>query len=412
MLATCALVAMPLAAFAGDGPYVGVEGGVNFLHNQSNLDQSKFDVDYIGGLTGGYSFANGLRPELELDFRRNTLQALAGNGNVSGHERAYTAMGNVWYDFKSANGLFAILHPYVGGGIGYARPTVENFATPAGSATDFDGHSNRFAYQLGAGVGYDLTRNLALTADYRFLRTDKGDFQNLAAGGTVQDYYQAQSVMVGLRYSFGAPAPMPVSVVKPAPVVAAAPSRAPAPVIDSDGDGVPDNLDKCPNTPHGFKVDANGCIIKQTVVLRGVNFELNSDKMTGPARDTLDQVAAALKGQPGLDVEIDGHTDSKGTAAYNLKLSKKRAEAVRSYLIGKGVEAHNLVAKGFGLTKPVASNSTEIGRAENRRVEFVVLNVPATVKVVNENPTAQSTQAAEDLDKPAKKAKQKKAANP
>ncbi|TXH04815.1 MAG: OmpA family protein [Nevskiaceae bacterium] len=411
-LAACTLAALPFAAMAGDGAYIGLEGGADFLHHQTVLGDSKFDPGYVGGITGGYAFANGLRPELELNYRYDNLRSIGGSKNVDGVEKAYSAMGNLWYDFKSDHGLLATLHPYVGAGIGYVRPTVDAFRTPSGGPVAFDGHDNVFGYQLGAGAGYDLTRNLTLSLDYRALRTLKADF-NAPPAGTASDRYQTQSVMLGLRYSFGAPkavpVAMPVAAAAPAPAPAAPPRALPAAApVDSDHDGVPDNLDKCPNTPRGFTVDADGCIVKQTVVLRGVNFELNSDRMTGPARQTLDEVAAALKGQPGLSVEIDGHTDSKGSAAYNLALSKKRAEAVRSYLVGQGVEGRNLTAKGFGLTKPVASNDTEAGRAENRRVEFVVVNAPATVKVVNQNPTEASKTAAEGADKkPAKKAKRK-----
>jgi OOP family OmpA-OmpF porin len=160
--------------------------------------------------------------------------------------------------------------------------------------------------------------------------------------------------------------------------------------LDSDGDGVPDYLDKCPGTPKGFKVDASGCIIEQTVILRAVNFEFNSDKLTPAARDTLDSVAAGLTGQSSLNVEIAGYTDSVGSAPYNLALSKKRAESVRSYLVSKGLSASRLVAKGYGKTKPIADNKTEEGRAENRRVEFAVLTKPLDVKVVKKGPTTAS----------------------
>ncbi|MGH8506386.1 MAG: OmpA family protein [Stenotrophobium sp.] len=371
LIAACALATLPLAAMAGDGPYLGAEGGVNFLKSQLG---TSFNTGWVGGLTGGYAFENGLRPELELDFRRNEADAASG---TDGHVKAETAMANLWYDVKASNGLFSVVHPYIGAGVGFARPTIVT--------TGLSAHDNSFAYQAGAGFGYDLTRNLTASVDYRFLRTD----HNYLAGGELR--YQVQSVMAGLRYSFGAAPAAAVAVA--APVAAAASTPEPR-VIDSDGDGVPDNLDKCPNTPHGFHVDANGCIVQQTVILRGVNFEFNSDSLTAPSRETLDEVAAALNGQPELNVEINGYTDSVGAASYNQKLSKKRAEAVRSYLIGKGIKGDKLVAKGFGKEHPVASNKTAEGRTENRRVEFVVLNKPAHVKVISKDATKQSKAAA------------------
>jgi OmpA-OmpF porin, OOP family len=142
---------------------------------------------------------------------------------------------------------------------------------------------------------------------------------------------------------------------------------------DADGDGVPDDADQCPNTPAGVQVDAKGCAIEQTIVLQNVNFETGSAVLTGQATKVLDSIASALKGQPNIHVEISGHTDSTGTPAFNLTLSQQRAESVRQYLIGKGVDAGRMATQGFGETKPLVSNNTEAGRAQNRRVEFKIL---------------------------------------
>jgi outer membrane protein OmpA-like peptidoglycan-associated protein len=144
---------------------------------------------------------------------------------------------------------------------------------------------------------------------------------------------------------------------------------------DSDGDGVPDDVDQCPNTPPGVKVDAKGCAIEQTVVLQDVNFETASAVLTGQATKVLDGIAAALRGQPNIRVEIGGHTDDTGQPTYNLVLSQQRAESVRQYLIGKGIDAARMSTQGYGELKPIASNKTEEGRAQNRRVEFkIILN--------------------------------------
>jgi outer membrane protein OmpA-like peptidoglycan-associated protein len=141
---------------------------------------------------------------------------------------------------------------------------------------------------------------------------------------------------------------------------------------DSDGDGVPDDLDQCPNTPAGVKVDAKGCAIEQTLVLQSVNFETASAVLTLYSTKVLDGVADALKGQANIRVEIAGHTDSKGGAKYNLTLSQLRADAVKQFLLTKGIDAGRMTTKGFGDTQPLVSNSTEAGRAQNRRVEFKI----------------------------------------
>lgn len=146
---------------------------------------------------------------------------------------------------------------------------------------------------------------------------------------------------------------------------------------DADGDGVWDGIDKCPDTPKGVAVDEVGCPkqtlfsgTSRTLVLEGVNFALNSANLTIESDTTLDRVAKALVEFPDIRVEVAGHTDSSGSDSYNLGLSQRRADAVKTYLIGKGVAADRLTTKGYGETEPVADNKTEEGRARNRRVEL------------------------------------------
>ncbi len=137
--------------------------------------------------------------------------------------------------------------------------------------------------------------------------------------------------------------------------------------LDSDGDGVVDSKDQCPNTARGAKVDAKGCALVTT--LNGVHFEFDSAVLTGEAEEVLDQAAATLKSSSG-SVVVVGHTDDRGDAGYNQQLSEARAQAATSYLISQGVSASRLSAKGMGQTEPVADNGTANGRAMNRRVEL------------------------------------------
>ncbi|MEQ3637323.1 MAG: OmpA family protein [Thalassolituus sp.] len=144
-------------------------------------------------------------------------------------------------------------------------------------------------------------------------------------------------------------------------------------VPDSDGDGIPDNRDKCPNTIAGGKVDGDGCLLtNQTITFNNIGFELDSAKLTATSRPLVDRLGKALTSQTNFNVEIAGHTDSTGSAEYNETLSDKRAKAVRQYLIDNGVAAERLTARGYGEMVPVASNETSSGRAMNRRVEFRV----------------------------------------
>ena len=150
-------------------------------------------------------------------------------------------------------------------------------------------------------------------------------------------------------------APAPPKVAAAAPVAAA--------VVDSDGDGVPDSRDKCPNTPKGVKVNADGCW-----ELKGVYFD--SDKAVIKDTKVLDEATAILKANPKLTGEVRGYTDSTASAEYNQKLSEARAKAVRDYFVKQGIAPERIRAKGFGETNPVASNDTVEGRAQNRRVEL------------------------------------------
>ncbi|SDN13407.1 OmpA family protein [Vreelandella arcis] len=138
--------------------------------------------------------------------------------------------------------------------------------------------------------------------------------------------------------------------------------------LDSDNDGVPDYRDQCPNTPAGVEVNSLGC--PDSVVLQEVNFEFDSAQLTSEARNVLNGVAERLVNNPGVRVRIEGHTDSVGSNQYNMDLSQARAESVTSYLASRGVDANRMMAEGFGEEQPIATNDTEAGRAENRRVEL------------------------------------------
>ncbi len=145
--------------------------------------------------------------------------------------------------------------------------------------------------------------------------------------------------------------------------------------LDSDGDGVVDSKDACPGTPRGVKVDERGCEIKaKAISLSGIYFVTDSAELKNESVAVLNATAETLRANPGIDVEIAGHTDSVGTVDYNQGLSERRANAVRDYLIAQGVNGSRLSASGYGESQPVADNSTAEGRAQNRRVELRVHN--------------------------------------
>jgi outer membrane protein OmpA-like peptidoglycan-associated protein len=151
------------------------------------------------------------------------------------------------------------------------------------------------------------------------------------------------------------------------------------PILDRDKDGFADDVDRCPDEPG---VAPDGCPRKYTlvevkkdriVIKQQVRFATAKWKVLPDSYALLDQVVQVLKDQPAMRVSVEGHTDSVGGEAMNMKLSQARAEAVRDYLVRKGVAEDRLEAVGYGPTKPIASNKSETGRAQNRRTEFRIV---------------------------------------
>ncbi len=144
---------------------------------------------------------------------------------------------------------------------------------------------------------------------------------------------------------------------------------------DTDGDGVADNEDRCPEVKGS--IANKGCpemkiedVKKITQIASKIFFETNSDKLKVASLVQLDELSEILKRYEGANLIIEGHTDSKGEDAYNMTLSQKRTESVKSYLMGKGIMESRLTATGFGETKPIDDNNSVTGRAKNRRVEL------------------------------------------
>ncbi|NUO07591.1 MAG: OmpA family protein [Candidatus Brocadia sp.] len=136
--------------------------------------------------------------------------------------------------------------------------------------------------------------------------------------------------------------------------------------IDSDGDGVYDKDDQCPDTPIGAMVDSRGCW-----VVKGVTFDYKKWDIKEEFDSNLGNIVSVLQKNPDMHIRIEGHTDNIGSMEYNIDLSRKRAQAVKDYLVGKGIDGSRISIAGFGFQKPIASNDTEEGRSLNRRAEIV-----------------------------------------
>ena len=160
---------------------------------------------------------------------------------------------------------------------------------------------------------------------------------------------------------------------------------------DTDGDGLIDRLDSCPNVPG--PASNNGCPIVEKVVVKepvkvqltkeeeevinkvfkNLEFETGKSVIRDVSFSALNELSELLKKKPNFKLLVDGHTDNVGKVAYNLKLSQNRADAVKQYLVGKGIDGSRITAKGYGMSKPIASNKTAEGRQKNRRVEFTIV---------------------------------------
>lgn len=292
---------------------------------------------------------------IEGQFFGDTLQMPRGTNNAM--------QQGLGLDLVYAFGQRSEFTPYVLAGVAAVHNDV---ATP---------RADRISPAYDVGIGFTkaiFSDNLRVRAEARAVYDD---FQ-----GGKTDY----RAFAGLEYALGNKKPVEVVkevevekvVIKEVPVekiVYVTPEPV-APVnVDDDGDGVINERDKCPNTLKGAKVDGNGCVVEQTMTIRDITFEFNSARLTKNAQILMENVVSFLRSDPKVHLSISGHTDSKGSDAYNLKLSRARAKEVRDYLIGYGIAASRLDAAGYGERRPVASNDTAEGRELNRRVEFRIL---------------------------------------
>jgi OmpA-OmpF porin, OOP family len=181
--------------------------------------------------------------------------------------------------------------------------------------------------------------------------------QNLAAttgcgfASTADSLAPASEMADFVEKVFLSPAPIPVA--------------APEPLIDSDGDGVPDHLDRCPGTPQGAVVDSEGCWI-----IGKIHFDFDSAEIKPDAIPVLNEISEVMMINPGLMMNINGFTCNIGTMEYNQRLSERRAQAAKNYLVDEGINSNRFIINGFSYTMPISPNDTIEGRRMNRRVEF------------------------------------------
>ncbi|MGI4945045.1 MAG: OmpA family protein [Janthinobacterium lividum] len=359
LLATTLLGAAPIAAMAQpiSGIYVGAGAGYNLLQDEHlrpspGLGQTahtryRFGNGYDGVASVGYGFGNGLRTEIEGHYDYNDVNNRVRTANPSsttGHTESYGALANVLYDFNLQNfGINLPITPYVGVGAGYLWTHLSPLTSAYnnGNVLRVGGTNGSFAYQGIVGVSYNIpfVPGLAATAEYRYLgQLNQEAFQGeyfrstgTAKGNADFDTQHNHEFMVGLRYAFNqAPPPPP-----PAPMAQPTPPMAPA----------------------------------RTYL---VFFDWDRADLTDRARQIINEAAQASTRVQTTRIEVNGYTDLSGTAAYNERLSVRRAESVQAELVRDGVPRQAIMIHGFGETHPLVPTAQGVREPQNRRVEIIL----------------------------------------
>jgi outer membrane protein OmpA-like peptidoglycan-associated protein len=345
------------------GPYVSLGGGGNLLQDEhlrldENFPAGKFRYD-TGGAAGvgavGYGFGNGFRVEVEGDFRDNGLHQYLGTSfptSASGHQQNYGGMMNALFDMDVRS---PYLYPYFGGGIGYMRTRWENIqdnGTSTAYAFEARGTHGDLAYQGIFGLAFPVAfvPGLSITAEYRFMSLlGNGSFGGRSIGtegpygpkplsearGNVDiTSDNNHSALLGIRYEFFPPAPPP-----PPSFAAPPPQAAPAPEPS------------------------------RTYL---VFFDWDRADLTARARQIVAEAAQASTHVQTTRIEVNGYTDLSGTAAYNQKLSVRRADSVAAELIRDGVQKNEISIHGYGEGSPLVPTAQGVREPQNRRVEIVL----------------------------------------
>jgi len=363
-LAVAGLGLQPLAAAAAQGDWL-LRGGIGVVDPKSNnLSLSpeaevQVDTGISATIEAAYFFADRWAVELlaAYPFTHDVdIDGAEGAGNVGEVDHLPPTL-SLQYHFNP-EGTF---RPYVGVGVNYTTFFSEKTkGALAGLDLELD-DSWGAAGQIGADVA--LGDNWFLNGVVRYIDIDSDASLDGGDLGEVEIDPFVYQLQVG--YRFGQAVPVAAAAPVAAAVAAPPPPPPPPPPADSDGDGVVDASDQCPDTPKGDRVSAQGCSCDVT---RQLTFKLNSAELTDEDKKILDEVAENLTRLKFVSGTVVGHTDSSGSEAYNQGLSERRAQAAASYLETKGIGAGRLKVSGAGESEPIADNATKEGREQNRRV--------------------------------------------
>lgn len=313
--------------------YVGAGLGLVKAPSTSVTDTAsrnvRFDDGTMGSLFFGRDYGANWRAEVELSRRAAGLKSVSGTA-ASGEMLATSLMANAIYDFNG-NGPIT---PYLGAGLGFTQVKLDN-ARPFG-ASSINDSDRGIGLQGIAGVSYAMNQAVDLFADYRYFTARNIDLVTVA-GNAASLTPKTHSVMVGLRYNFDAPKAQPK--LEPTPAAAVAPEPAPA-----------------PNVPRTYLVF----------------FDWDKSDITPEAADIIKTAAANAHTAGTVRLVLTGHADRSGTDAYNMKLSKRRADNVKTMFANMGFAAGEIQVHAKGETDPLVPTEDGVREPQNRRVEIVL----------------------------------------
>jgi len=362
-------------ALARDGaPYVGAEFGAMIVEDiefdigtTQNALEIDHDYGYDGAIFAGYDLGT-FRVEIEASQKRADVDAIQTGAAINafgrnsrnfdpavGRTKIQSIMLNGLIDFGD-DGWDGGVSGFIGGGVGLARTRLTAGAFENQPDVIDDRDSSSFAWQVVAGVRQALTPNVDATLKYRFFNT-KPDFEGSAFPGFIGETnpkIRTHSILGGLTFNFGAP---PVVVVPPAPQ----PEYVPPP---------PTPTQTCPN---GSVIPVTQTCPPVVIPNPGpfiVFFDWDRSDITPQAAAILDNAAAAYQQTGQAQVVLAGHADKSGSADYNVGLSQRRADAVRSYLAGRGVPSGAIATEAFGESRPLVNTADGVREPQNRRVEI------------------------------------------
>ncbi len=404
-------------------PYTFIGGKQDFKGRESQLGYGAYiknqftstfgiEAEYFGGQIAGNGPPTGTvtQPYASFSTQLNWTAALAANitlANINWRHNQGTIQ-----PYLTLGGGFMSFTPKVYSGTGARLPI-------ASTSTDFQ----EFFIPVGLGLKFDIAKGVNLDLGYQMNFVNSDFVDGYAFGNTNDKFSYAHA---GLEFAFGGKSKPqlathnPVSSMRYEYMTKAQTLQAELDAQkaendrlrndlnstnnnlattnanlakltqDSDGDGVPDFFDKCPNTPAGTKVDGAGCplpVAKQPVetkvyiteadrkvvkdAIANLEFDLGKATIRAHSFPSLDRVARLLVDK-NFSLKLAGHTDNIGSDDFNMRLSKDRAESIKNYLVSKGANPSRIEATGYGETQPIATNKTAAGRQKNRRVEFTL----------------------------------------